>query len=518
VRFILHTIRNPPQERSAVLIPPRLRRLLLAPLALAAIGGCDRSAPPMEELRTTPVRAGESVVSAPFGGTVQGRPLWLSRGGRVALLYRLDADTDGNGRLEASFGFHGETLADQPRLWAYDLERGTETRYDELLTIDPTDRYAALRRDGRYLLLDGRTGAVTDLSAWGISGPDDANRCLPPRQLSFDEAGRRIAFLRGSPPRLVVREIESGAEREIEPDSGLLWRGGFGPFAGWMQMDVVDAAAGDGAAFPEQFTSCHSRAAVPFASSYSFGGWDGPPFRSVLVPRRGRRVTIPGEALPVGPRAYALADTALRRANGRPVPLPSGCMMEMTVFPGAPTVLLECRRRSVLFNPASGRSTPLPVRLFTDEVTAAVDDDGRHWAAVLVDIGAPSRTTDRAPEYRLARLRLEDGLIQAGPRVQDFQLTGGHWAVTGRYALDLRTGTLLEVGQSRAAIQGGLAWDATRPVKMIALEQARSFPVGPAAGAPSPDGCVIEGTERVPHAPLQRGPWRRRCLKVGGGG
>jgi hypothetical protein len=498
-------------------IPSRIRRLLFALLPLAANGGCDRSAPPVEELRITPVRAAESVVSAPFGGDVQGTPRWLSRGGRIAMLYRIDADTDGNGRREAMFGQHGETLADQPRLWAYDLERGTETRYDELLSTDPTGRYAALRNNGRYLLLDGRTGAVTDLTAWGISGEDDVNRCLPPRQLSFDQAGRRIAFLRGSPPRLVVREIESGAEREMEPDSGLLWRAGFGPFAGWMRMDMVDAAEGDSAAFPELFTSCRSRPAMPFASSYSFGGWEGPPFRSALVPRRGRRVTIPGGALPVGPRAYALRDTALRRTNGRPVPLPPGCG-QMTVFYVAPTVLLQCGRRSVLLDPASGRTIPLPMRLHTVEETAVVDADGRHWAGVLLHIGPTSRTTNPAPQYRLARLRLEDGLIQAGPRVETFQLTSGHWAVTGWYALDLRTGTLLEVGRSRVSIHGGLASDGARSVKMIALEQARGYPVGPAAGAPSPDGCVIEGTRRAENESLQVGPWRRRCVKPDGGG
>jgi hypothetical protein len=493
-------------------IPPRLH--LLALLALAVSGGCDRSAPPMEELRITPIRPTESVVSAPFGGDVQGRPAWLSHGGRMALVHRIDADTDGNGRLEAIFGFHGETLGDQPRLWAYDLERGTGTRYDELLATDPTHRYAALRQTGRYLLLDGRTGAVTDLSAWGISGEDDTNRCLPPRQLSFDDEGRRIAFLRGSPPRLVVREIASGAEREIVPDSGLLWRGSFGPFAGWMQMDVVDAAEGDSAAFPEMFTTCHSRASLPFASSYSVGGWEGPPFRSVLVPRRGRRVTIPGESLPVGPRAYALRDTTLRRADGRVVPLPSGCW-GMTVFYVAPTVLLECRGgTSALFDPASGRTIRLPVRLSTgDDGTAVVDADGRHWAAVLVDVGPASRTTDRAPEYRLARLRLEDGLIQAGPRVQSAELTGRHWAVTGRYALDLRTGTLLEVDTIGVSIHDGLARKDAGPVRMIVLDEARAYPVGPAAAAPNPDGCVIEGTQWIRSDPLQRGPWRRRCPK-----
>jgi hypothetical protein len=496
-------------------IPPRLRPLAL--LALAGFGGCDRSAPPMEELRITPVRLAESVVSAPFGGDVHGRPAWLSRGGRIALLHRIDTDTDGNGRLEAIFGFHGETLGDQPRLWAYDLERGTGTRYDELAATDPTHRYAALRHDGRYLLLDGRTGAVTDLSAWGISGEDDANRCLPPRQLSFDDAGRRIAFLRGSPPRLVVRDIASGAEREMRPDSGLLWRGSFGPFEGWMQMDVVDAAEDDSAAFPELSTSCHSRASMPFAGSYSVGGWEGPPFRSELVPRRGRRVAIPGEALPVGPRAYALRDTALRRADGRPVPLPSGCW-GMTVFYAAPTVLLECRNHtSALFDPASGRTIPLPVRLSTEDGTAVVDDDGRHWAAVLVDAGPASRTTDRPPEYRLARLRLEDGLIQAGPRVESVELTGRHWAVTGRYALDLRTGTLLEVDTIGLGIHDGLAWNESGPVRMIVLDEARAYPVGPAASAPSPDGCVIEGTRRIPSDPLQRGPWRRRCPRQEGG-
>lgn len=488
---------------------------LLLACALLSAAAC-RAQPAIHDLQATPVRPAGSTVSAPFGGAVLGEPVWLSANGRIALLYRVDADTDGDGRLEAEFGHHGTTLKDAPRLWAYDLESGTETRYDELLTVDPTDRYAALRLDGRYLLLDAQTGAATDLSPWGISGEDDANACLPPRQLSYAADGRRIAFLRGSPARLVVREIEGGEETEVRADSGVLWRGGFGPWPGWMQLDVVQA--GDSLAFPELRTSCHSRAALPFAASWSVGGWEGPEFRSRLVSPDGERITVPGTAIPVGRAAYAVHDTALFRVGGRRIALPEGCT-EMLVMEGAAHVILDCGEGSALLDPASGRRVDLPAAVWAEpnELTAVADADGRWWAPVLLDVGPESHARGRPPVYRLSRLRMDDGRIEAGPRVQGFELAEGGWAIasgdSSTYALQIGTGRLLEArtGWRRYGGRGGVVYDSTRTaVEMIALEHARSFAVDSTAATPTLGGCVIEAARR--DSRMQRGPWRRRCL------
>lgn len=491
-------------------------RRAVVPALLLCLAACRGENPGIHELRTTRVRHVETSVSAPFGGDVMGQAIWLSRGGRIALVYLIDHDTDGNGRLEADFGTHGEPWADVPRLWAFDLESGTAARYDELLELDPTDRYAALRVGGRYVLLDARTGVAMDLAAWGISGADDTNRCLPPRQLGFDGEGRRMAFLRGTPPRLVVRDLQTGAEREVRADSGVLWRGGFGPEPDWVRLDVVDVADGDSIAYPERFSSCASRSAMPFASSYSFGPWQGPPFRSELVPPRGSRVTVPGLARMVGTGAYALRDTALRTADGRPVELPAGCHHPMTVFDGAPTVLLRCGERSVLFDPATRRRIALPVQAWTDEEDAVVDAEGSHWAAVLLDVGPASETMDRPPEYRLARLRLEDATIEAGPRVQSVEVSAGRWAGahdgSTAYALDLRTGRLLAYADTAGlSIHWGLAWGESGPVVMVDRERARSYPVRETADAASPDGCVLEAAHPSDSGRLVRGPWRRRC-------
>lgn len=484
--------------------------------ALVSVNTCRSAQAQVVDLPPgVPLQRVQPVASRPFGGAVRGRVVWLSANGRMAALYRFTRDTNDDGRVEPRFGFHGEMLADKPDLWLYDLATGDSAVYEEILTGDPSGRYLALRRDGRPMLLDSHNGQAREMAE--LQGaPSDGNRCMAPRGFSFSDDGRRLAYLRGDPPELVVRTLATGGERVLRAGQGMIWRAGLPVDTGWTLLMEIDPprTAADSARFPVQRTSCASLASNAFASSYSYMGWGGVPFRTVLVGADGVHRPVAGDPVTLGANAYAVPDSArLFSAAGEPIALPAGCT-KLSAIPGVARVVLRCGGHSAIFDPVTRAEIHLPVTLYLDDQwLGGVKVDGEQWIAALVspDIfprGAP-------PLYRLARLRMEDGRLEAGPEVLVAQLgQNPEWLVgempTSAYALNLRT------GEVRTLKIDGMPWFngfllGQKDARLV-LNPDRGVYVraGNTAGAVTPEGCVLEAAR--PDELTETGPWTRRCF------
>lgn len=142
-------------------------------------------------------------------------------------------DSDHDGKIKVSVEEHGELSGD--RLQTYWIRgAGLGEPIERLLAHSPDGRFVAVQRAGHVLLVDTTTNVTVDLTARGADLRDDQAPYLGSRTVRFDPTNRRVLFLRAqlaadgsSADKVVVRELSTGAERVIDPGSGLLWRADF---------------------------------------------------------------------------------------------------------------------------------------------------------------------------------------------------------------------------------------------------------------------------------------------------
>lgn len=149
-------------------------------------------------------------------------------------------DSNGDGALDVIVGPQGTLSGDALEGFYVDRE-GPGEHIDAFVGSDPTGRFVALVEGGRLLLRDTMTRVDTDLSALGASIEDDRAPFLNPRAGAFAPEGARFLYLRreGDRSRVVVRNLETGAEAVIEAPSGELYRADFDPSGEWVVMRVV---------------------------------------------------------------------------------------------------------------------------------------------------------------------------------------------------------------------------------------------------------------------------------------
>jgi len=133
-------------------------------------------------------------------------------------------DSDGNGAVSTTLEPGGELGGD--RLDRYlAIGAGAGTRIESLAAWDPSGRWLVVSREGKLQLIDTTNGRETDLSALGVDARADALPYRRHRSLAFDGRGTKLAFLRGGPhPDVVVRELETGLDRHVDPGPGAVWR------------------------------------------------------------------------------------------------------------------------------------------------------------------------------------------------------------------------------------------------------------------------------------------------------
>ncbi|MEZ4453135.1 MAG: hypothetical protein R3B09_26980 [Nannocystaceae bacterium] len=443
-----------------------------------------------------PLRRARTRARAPFGGAKAGFTWWASADGRLVALYRF--------RGEPRFGHHGEPIGDPPTLTIFDTVAGTADDVDEWIADDGAGRRAVVRVGKELRLLDGATGAQESLKPLHPDLERDRNRCLSPREATFDPIDGRLIFLRRGPDRAVILDLEDRREVEVPAGPGRLWRVEPSARRGWLHMLEIpaDSDGRSGIAFPTQETSCACRWCGRFAFSYSTWGWSGDEFKVALAGPKGARVDLEGWYFPVGDAAVSDGKRALLRLDGAPVPIPEGCTID-ALLDGADAALLRCGDESALLWPEDGRVARLPGRTTPIHREAVGDGDGRRWFAVTVEVDGRTRLgrlTTAAP-----RLELGPEVVKAtrAPFDRVVARTAGGVAV-----YDARSGRSYVAAAAQAKIgQGGIfsgdVWlvDAERGAyaKVKVLDNAYE----------TRSGCRIEAARP---GTLEHGPWQVRCV------
>lgn len=129
--------------------------------------------------------------------------------------------------LEASASGAWLALCDgEPAAARLVLGAGRGELIDDVLARDPSGRYVIVQQAGRAVLLDAVGGTRVDLSERGADLRRLRGDYAEHRSLSFDPAGRYLAYLKAPPsaPAIVVRELASGSERSYSAGAGELLR------------------------------------------------------------------------------------------------------------------------------------------------------------------------------------------------------------------------------------------------------------------------------------------------------
>ena len=179
------------------------------------------------------------------------------------------ADTDGDGKIQVHIGDHGHAFGDTVRPYLV-IGSGPGYAFDEILASDATGRYLAVREGPCLGLVDSRTRTLTSLPNADLREADEVFG--PARAVSFDAAGRQMLYLRGGTVgnRIVLRDLASGEERDLDPGPGNLWRASLDEGGMWITVEIVD-----GPEWPSAATSLSPRLCRGSPSSYSAGGYLG---------------------------------------------------------------------------------------------------------------------------------------------------------------------------------------------------------------------------------------------------
>jgi len=183
------------------------------------------SAPP-------PAASSAKAVAAPLppptGPLGTAHPVVLEKAaadGRWAALCQAREDTDGDGKVAVTLGPRGELGGDDMRSYFVGAG-GAGEPIDGFVGSDAADRFVALIRERRLIVIDTFEGKTIDLSARGADVRSDAANYLPHRAVAFDDSGSRLLYLRreSDRTRVITLDLVSGEEQAIDPGPGVVWR------------------------------------------------------------------------------------------------------------------------------------------------------------------------------------------------------------------------------------------------------------------------------------------------------
>jgi hypothetical protein len=275
---------------------------VLRGLALIALTLCARAAaapppaatPPTAASQAAPPAAASQVAPPPTTGDVgTAHPTSVEAvapDGRWVVLCQARRDTNGDGQIRTRLGYHGDFYGDRMEPYLI-MGGGAGTALDLFVAAAPGGRHLVFVAQGRLILLDTHTRRRGDLSARGGSARDDRHPLGPDPIASFDPAGERLLYLRGTRrgPRAIVRDLATGVERALDHGGGVLWRAAL-VAPGWA-VAWVRPEAGRSMRLPIT-TLAGRRCRGPIASYSTFGGGLGGPVRR-LVPLDGGSAVDP---------------------------------------------------------------------------------------------------------------------------------------------------------------------------------------------------------------------------------
>jgi hypothetical protein len=215
------------------------------PRALRAIPLAPKTAPSSlgsTEVRQTSPRA---TSSAAFGSTAfaSDAPVLLeraSRDGHWVVMCMARTDSNGDGQPTAGAGQRRDPRSDA--FARYLVAPGEELAIDGSLAADRTGRYAIVMQHGSLLLWDAESRNVLDLSALGADARLSAQSFAELRTVAFDEDSKHLLYVRkgDAGSRIVIRSLEDGSERQLDPGPGLIWRARFDPGGVFAVVELIN--------------------------------------------------------------------------------------------------------------------------------------------------------------------------------------------------------------------------------------------------------------------------------------
>jgi hypothetical protein len=390
---------------------------ILVVVAIAA--ACGNTAPARHGQRS-PAPAALPVGSLPgprltaFGTAHQLLVEAADQARRWAVVCQARADTNRDGEVTVLAGFHGDMLGDDMVPYFIAIGR-EEVAIDALVAASPTGSHVVFVRQGRLILHTADTGAQEDLSALGADARDDPSPFGSHRAASFDGAGARLAYIRARDQRatVVVRDLSTGAEVEIDPGPGLLYRAALDEHGHWVDLQVVaeDTNRSGALEWPGQSTTLSGRTCRGPAASYGVYGTHGDtPERRVALATGGAALAVADLVRPLGPhllRRTPAGALLLRDDSGSDNELaPAAC--HARILHGDPVrarLLVACAAAAgpaapaplILVGKGIHQALPVIVRMSEEEaptwsaqrLIAAAGADG---APVVVDMEALATT------------------------------------------------------------------------------------------------------------------------------
>lgn len=355
--------------------------------------------------------------------------------GAWAVLCQARADTDGSGDVAVRVG-PGPALSGDALIRYLVVGKGDGTAIDALAAEDPTGRFVVTLRSGRLWLVDAGLGVELELNA---DARDDTSGELAHRAVGFDPSGRRLAFLRPDGRRAVVRELSTGAERELDVGPGEVWRLRFDASGSVLVADVVHRDDNENGRldwpYPARSAPPPCRGPLPTLSATTARG-DAIVSRLIALDGRPTR-DVPELVAPIGPALL------LRRPSGE-LSLQTGAIAVPVASEACGgRVLYADWARPALLVACSKDGHRAPLQLFTAQGTTALGVDvavlrhdhppvrGERWLAIYP--GADSAVLD-LDTGRLLPLSRGDtvistwgqhALVRAGRRLLWLDLTSG---------------------------------------------------------------------------------------------
>ncbi|MGC4068456.1 MAG: hypothetical protein QM784_28180 [Polyangiaceae bacterium] len=134
------------------------------------------------------------------------------------------SDTNRNGQIDVSVGYHGETFGDelQPYLM---VGPGPGEAIESYLGESPSGRFVAFRQDGRLWVFDAARRARLDLSEFEVDLTDDSNATLGHAAVSFSP-GHHLALIRrsGKQQEVIAVDLETRQAHVLYATRDPIWR------------------------------------------------------------------------------------------------------------------------------------------------------------------------------------------------------------------------------------------------------------------------------------------------------
>jgi hypothetical protein len=120
---------------------------------------------------------------------------------------------------------------------------GAELAIDAWLGASPNGRFVLVLQRGALVLWDSETSHTLDLSALGADSRLSAESNAALRTVDFDATSEQLLYVRraASGPRIVLRNLADGSERELDPGPGEIWRARFDPGGAFVNLQMISA-------------------------------------------------------------------------------------------------------------------------------------------------------------------------------------------------------------------------------------------------------------------------------------